>query len=216
MSHIRSGPNSASMQLFALTTAATMAFSAVAQTTTPVAHPFVTNTSTAANNAVNAYRAGTLIAAKSVAEDETVASLRVANYSTMLEARLANLPEKLDFFVAPIEYTDNMFQLHGASPSSKFPGGHATMCAEQQNRVLGTWKIYLAPITYYGADGRVTASFSAGQVVPRPIMPKPATLPANAPACAGVLIDARNEIRTDHALAVQQAQAAADAKPGLR
>jgi hypothetical protein len=210
MSHIKSGPHSGFMQFLALTTAATMAFSAVAQTTAPISHPFVTDRTPAGNTARNVYTDSVIKAAKSVSDDPTVASNRARSYAGMLEEKLASLPGNFNdgLFVAPVQYLPHMFQLHGVTPTTQFPNGHATMCAAQSGKALGAWKIYLSPTSYYGPDGKVTASFKAGQVVARPVVPNtPDQVAKGKGACYGTLVAAVAEIKADHGAAMAQAQA---------
>lgn len=174
----------------------------VAPAAEAVSHPFVTDRTPAGNNARIKYTAGIIEAAVSVAKDKTDASLRVGSYAVRLEARLAALPDKFTPFVAPERYIDEMLQFHGLTPTTQFPRGHATMCLEQDRKVLGAWKIYLAATSYYAPDGKLAARFDAGQVVSSPVIANtPEHDTRGRPACWATLLAAREEIKADHALA---------------
>lgn len=191
------------MRALAASTAATLAFAPLAQAADVVSHPFMAKTPEA-SDVRGLYTNGIIKAASSVAKDRTEGSLRAGMYATMLEANLSVMKNKLSeaYFSAPKDSVESMFQLHGMSPTSQFMGGHATMCAEQNGKVLGAWKIYLSPMDYYGADGKLSAHFNAGQVVPRSVVPNTSAQSARegSYACLGTIVAAAQEIKVDHAL----------------
>lgn len=193
------------MRSVAAAAALSLSFGAVAQPVAPVAHSFVTDKSPAGNNARNAYTASITNIVDGLAKGNTTARLTSGSYAVQLEEQLANLPAKFTPFVAPREYQEHMFQLHGIGPTAQFPHGHATMCAAQNGKVLAAWKIYLSPTTYY-QDGKQVASYTAGQVVERPVVPNtPEMNQQGRPACWGTLLSGRDEIRTDHNLFIAPA-----------
>lgn len=126
------------------------------------------------NNAVNRYRPA-LSGALAQAAGNDEARIRARGFMVELEKVLAAPTEKTQTVVYPKENSTNMLVVAAVVPPKGFETLPIPVCAQQHNRVLGTWDI--------------TAK---GEVQPRPVILNPEG--STKAACAAFITAARNDI----------------------
>lgn len=128
------------------------------------------------NDAVNRYRPGLSIALAQATGDDA-ARLRAGGFMVELEKALQEPSDKTRIVDYPKPVSANMLRVTAVVPPKGLKALPIPVCAEQQNKVVGTWNIT-----------------SKGEVIPAPWTGQRQSETPTSAACKGFILAARADI----------------------